>query len=145
SRIQKFTNAGVFLVKWGKAGDGDREFHGVGGIGVDGAGNVFVVDYGNSRIQKLDSDGISLTKWGGQFNEPIGLAVDRISGNVFVTDSYANVQKFTNAGMFVGTVGCRGDVDGGFSGAWGIAIDPSSGHLFVSDPGLMRIQGFACA
>jgi DNA-binding beta-propeller fold protein YncE len=109
---------------------------------------------GSRRKAVPGRNGTFLTKWGsagsldGQFNQPIGLAVDR-SGNVFVADSgNARVQKFTNEGTFVGTVGCSGAVDGGFGFPWGIAIEPASGRLVVSDIAsdvtLQRIQAFAC-
>ena len=56
----------------------------------------------------------------------------------------ARVQKFTNEGAFLGTVGCPGVVDGGFGFAYGIALDSASGRLVVSDITLNRIQTFAC-
>ena len=52
------------------------------GIAVDSSGNVYVADSDNNRIQKFDSNGNFITKWGsngsgdGQFNGPIGIAVD---------------------------------------------------------------------
>ncbi len=69
------------------------------GIAV-GGGNVYVVDQGYARIQKFDSVGTFLTTWGsqgtgeGQFNTPVGIAVDA-SGNVYVADANNHrIQKF---------------------------------------------------
>ncbi len=81
SRIQKFTNTGIFVGKWGSSGTGDGQFAGPFGIAVDGNGNVYVADTGNSRIQKFDNTGTFLTKWGsygngdGQFYSATGIAV----------------------------------------------------------------------
>ena len=90
-RIQKFTNTGTFLTKWGSSGTGDGQFAFPRDVAVDGSGNVFVGDDANRRIQKFTNTGTFLTKWGstgsgdGQFNRPRGVAVDA-SGNVFVAD-----------------------------------------------------------
>jgi tripartite motif-containing protein 71 len=55
-----------------------------------GCGNLFAVDYGNSRIQEFDSNGTYLSQWGSlesgiyQFR-PYGVAVDS-NQNVYVAD-----------------------------------------------------------
>ena len=91
-----------------------------------------------------------VTKWGslgsgdGQFNGPIGLAVDG-SGNVFVADTINNrIQKFDNTGTFVTTWGCLGSGDGQFNGPGGVAVERSSGNVFVAENRNNRIQKFAC-
>ena len=97
-RIQKFSDDGTFLTKWGSYGSADGEFSCPGDIAVDSDDNVYVVDYyednnrrRNHRIQKFSSDGIFLTKWGsvgsgdGEFNGLEGIAVDRYD-NVYVAD-----------------------------------------------------------
>src|SRR5439155_11111231 len=53
NRIQKFTNTGTFLTKWGSNGSGDGQFNTPVFVAVDGSGNVFVADNGNDRIQKF--------------------------------------------------------------------------------------------
>jgi len=52
-RVQKFTNDGAFLAKWGGLGSGDGQFRFPTGIAVDANLNVFVADQFNSRIQKF--------------------------------------------------------------------------------------------
>src|SRR5439155_943447 len=42
-----------FVTKWGSMGSGDGQFNDPASVAVDGSGNVFVVDNGNSRIQKF--------------------------------------------------------------------------------------------
>ncbi len=100
ARIQKFTDTGTFLTKWGSFGTGDGQFEHPFGIAVDGNGNVFVADGGNSRIQMFDNAGTFLTKWGssgsgdGQLGSPCGIAVDG-NGNVFVAEEDGQrIQKF---------------------------------------------------
>ena len=53
NRIQKFTNTGTFVTKWGSAGSGNGQFAGSIGVAVDGSGHVFVVERDNVRIQKF--------------------------------------------------------------------------------------------
>jgi DNA-binding beta-propeller fold protein YncE len=91
NRIQKFTDTGAFIMKWGSTGTGNGQFNGAYGISVDANGNVFVADSINNRVQKFDNNGVFLTAWGstgsgnGQFSNPRGLAVDA-NGNVFVSE-----------------------------------------------------------
>jgi len=55
--IQKFTSDGSFVTRWGNSNDindigkGDGELNQPIHIAVDNRGNVYVVDYGNSRVQ----------------------------------------------------------------------------------------------
>ena len=112
-RVQKFTAGGVYVTQWGSFGTGNGQFQGPSGIAVDGSGDVYVSDPGDpnnnptNRIQKFTSTGDYLTQWGstgsanGQFNEPLGIAVDG-SGNVYVAD-YQNrrVQKFNSVGGYL--------------------------------------------
>lgn len=108
-RIQKLTANGDFLVKWGSFGSGDGQFRHAIQLAVDSRGNVYVVDggsgsspadCGNARVQEFTSTGVFVTKWGscgnadGQFDRPIGIAVD-VLGDVFVSDeTLFRIQKF---------------------------------------------------
>jgi hypothetical protein len=77
----------------------------------------------------------------GQFNAPIGLAVDG-SGHLFVTDGGNNrIQEFDNTGKFLTTWGSFGTGNGQFSYPFGVAVD-GSGHVFVADDRNNRIQKF---
>jgi hypothetical protein len=55
TRVQKFTNAGVFLTKWGCSGGGDGQFGNPIGIAVAGSGDQFVLDAAtyDNRVQKF--------------------------------------------------------------------------------------------
>jgi len=92
-----------------------------------------VADIGNSRVQKLDPGGGFLVAWGasgtgpGQFDSPMGVAVD--ATRVYVTD-YGNahqVQAFDHQGRWNWTL----QVPGRLRQPVGVAA--YGGSLFVSD------------
>jgi len=118
------------------AGTGARGFSGDGGpalaanlnnpfgISVDTVGNLFIVDYSNSRIRKVDTNGIIITVAGGgnsdpnsgyagdggpgtnaQLNLPTCVAFDS-AGNMFISDGYNNrVRKLALDGTITTAVG----------------------------------------
>jgi hypothetical protein len=101
----------------------------------------------NHRIQKFDGSGTFLTKWGssgtgdGQFDHPVGVAVDGL-GNVYVTDGFNHRnQKFDGSGTFLTKWGTLGTGDGQFDYPGDIAVD-GSGHVYVTDLNIQRIQKF---
>jgi tripartite motif-containing protein 71 len=150
NRIQKFDNAGNFIILWGNFGSANANFHNPTGIACDGKGDVWVVDTNNHRVQKFDGKlGGYLMKFGsrgngeGQFNAPWGIAIDRVRGFVYVVDS-ANfrVQKFDMSGEFVMAWGSFGSGDGQFYFPRGIAVDQNDGTVYVVDMGNHRIQKF---
>ena len=53
-RIQKFTDTGVFITKWGNQGSGDGQFSYPMGIAIDNSGNIYVIDF-DARVQKFTS------------------------------------------------------------------------------------------
>ncbi|MBI2264669.1 MAG: IPT/TIG domain-containing protein [Armatimonadetes bacterium] len=90
---------------------------------------------------------VFVTKWGsqgggdGQFNFPVGTAVD-VGGNVYVCDpNNQRVQKFNSSGVFQTKWGSAGAGDGQFSGPYGIAAD-SGGNIYVVDRNNHRVQKF---
>ncbi|MEZ4705573.1 MAG: choice-of-anchor Q domain-containing protein [Caldilineaceae bacterium] len=137
---------GQYLFQWGSPGSGDGQFADPYGVALDAAGNVYVVDSGNSRIQKFDSNGAYLAQWGsfgsgdGQFSRPVGVAVDA-AGNVYVTDADNNrIQKFAGDGTYLAQWGSAGSGDGQFNSPYGVAVD-AAGNVYVAD-GNNRIQKF---
>ena len=132
---------------WGTVGSGDGQFIFPFGVGVDGAGDVYVADSSNDRIQKFTSTGAFVTKWGsngsadGQFNNPRGVAVDA-AGDVYVADTGNNrIQKFTSTGTFVTTWGSFGTNNGEFHFPFGPGVD-AAGNVYVADQANRRIQKF---
>lgn len=107
SRVEVFTETGLFFLKWGSPGQGAGQLNGPTGIAVVNPAAVFVADSGNDRIVVFDEGGNFLTMWGnagagpGQFAAPGGLAVTPPSAStswityVYVADQNNNrIQKF---------------------------------------------------
>ncbi len=162
SVIRKITSLGVVSVLAGSPGvfgsaDGPGTsalFSGPQGVAVDGAGNVYVADTGNSTIRLITSGGVVSTLagmagnpgnadgtgTGAQFYQPQGVAVDS-TGNVYVADTWNHtIRKITPGGVtstLAGLAGTLGSFDGTNSEARfnypaGVALD-SSGNLYVAD------------
>ena len=134
-------------------------------VAVDDKGQIYVADSGNNRIQVFNPDGTFLRQWGstckldtrmaawaageGQFNEPWGIAVGQ-DGSVYVSDTWNHrVQKFTNDGQFVNSLGPlrvhRRRVGPGrtlFYGPRSLAIG-RDGNLYAMDTGNKRVQVFS--
>ncbi len=91
-RVCAFDAAGAFLFSWGAPGLGTPGlFAGPRGIAIDGAGDVYVADEGNSRVQKFDAQGRLLSVWDLNLDywnttpAPRGVFVDE-RDQVYVTD-----------------------------------------------------------
>jgi len=77
----------------------------------------------------------------GQFNKPVGVAVDS-SNRIIVSDQFnSRIQVFDSAGNFVTKFGSAGAGDGQFFAPNGIAVD-SSNRIIVADTFNDRIQVF---
>lgn len=105
---------------------------------VDGTGDVYIVDNGNSRVRVLSQANAFLRQFGsagsgpGQFSNPSGIAIHPL-GQIHVVDNGNNrVNVFTPAGTFVTSYGSLGSGAGQFNGPRGIAINPA-GVIFVAD------------
>jgi uncharacterized repeat protein (TIGR01451 family) len=133
------------------------------GLAVDGAGNLYIADVGNSRIRRVAPNGTIATVagtggygYGGdggpatsaQLWGPWGVAVDP-SGNLYIAD-YGNrrLRKVAADGTITtiagtGTEGYSGDngpaVSAQLSGPSGVAVD-SSGNIYISDGNNNRIR-----
>ncbi len=167
--IRKITPAGVVTTLAGLAGafgnaDGTNSvarFNTPFGVAVDGSGNVFVGDNGNSTIRKITPAGAVTTLAGlsanlggddgtgsaARFEYPRGVAVDS-SGNVYVADYYNyTIRKITSGGVvttLAGLAQAYGSDDGTGSAArfyfpQGVAVD-SSGTVYVADTDTQSIR-----
>jgi len=135
--IRKVSPTGAVITFAGAAGlpgsaDGPgaaARFFDPSSVAVDGGGNVFVADSGNSTIRKITPDG-SVTTFAGlagsagsadgvgagaRFNAPQGVAADSV-GNIYVADTNNNtIRKVTSNGTvstLAGAAGQSGSGDG---------------------------------
>ncbi|GAB4024554.1 NHL repeat-containing protein [Spirosoma gilvum] len=134
-----------------------------GAVAVDGSGNLFIADLGDSRIRKVDISGTITTVAGSssigfggdgfpatsaKLNSPMGIAVDG-SGNLFIADLGNNrIRKVATDGIIstvagTGTSGFSGDggpaTAASFTEPSGVAVD-GGGNLFIVDQGNHRIR-----
>ena len=107
NRIQKFTDDGSFLTKFGEYGSGEGQFKLPWGITIDKQGNLYVADWKNHRVQKFSSDGEFLNAFGvlgngvGQLDHPSDMAIDD-DGDVYVVDwANSRVQIYDCDGKFL--------------------------------------------
>lgn len=122
------------------------------GMAVDGAGDVYVADYGHSQIKKITPSGQVIVLAGSgtpgfadgpaasaQFAYPYDVAVDT-AGDVFVADQGNDrIREILPSGQVVTIAGngTSGNVDGPaataeFSNPAGVAVD-AAGNLYVAD------------
>ncbi len=155
-RIQKFTADGKFLTMWGFFGQGEapQAFWGPRGLAVDKAGRLYVMDTGNNRVVIFDANGNFISQFGskgadaGQFDEPVDLAIDPATGDVYITDTWnQRIQKFApdaNGSSFTQVLAW--DIKG-----WAgqlldnkpfLAVSPVNSHVYVTDPESQRVLEF---
>lgn len=153
-RVQKFTISGIFLKAWGNFGQDDQPYSmwGPRDILVDNDGNVLVMDTGNKRIKVYDAEGNFISQIGGfgfelgQFNEPVGMALDRQLGRLYVADTWnQRIQVLDySEGMFTPLESW--DIAGWYGQSLVNKPYLSVGNLsqvFVTDPESGRILVFA--
>jgi tripartite motif-containing protein 71 len=132
--------------------------YGPAAVAIDPSGNLWVTDIADNRVEEFNSAGSfqlaigagyqgaagtvgTSGTAGGQFNDPLGIAIDRTRGYVWVDDN-ANyrVQKFNSSGSYLGQLGCASGqctnnrCDGQFENLISIAVDPV-GNVWVGDWG----------
>ncbi len=67
------------------------------GLTLDNAGNILVADYGNAAVRTITVDGaVTTISAYPDFNEPWGVAVNKRTGKVYVSDKSTNLIKSIN-------------------------------------------------
>jgi uncharacterized protein (TIGR03663 family) len=153
-RIQKFTSKGEYITSWGYFGQTDDPyaFWGPRDIAIDSEENLYVSNTGNKRIHVFSPKGEYLEKFGsvgyalGQFDEPVGIAIEIESGLVFVADTWnQRIQAFQRKGPDDNIPVIVWDISGwygkGLDNKPYLAIGPN-GNLYATDPELSRVLVF---
>ena len=132
----------------------NAQFNFPSGVAVDGKGNVYVADTGNSTIRQVATNDMVTTLAGSagqigsadgtnslaQFNHPYGIAVDS-AGNVYVADFGNSTVRTVTSGGVVTTLAGSADQPGSvnvtgnearFSSPVGVAVN-SAGNVYVAD------------
>ena len=151
NRVLKITSDGGFLFELYDASRG--KFGTVSDISLDQNGNLLTVDrnkvaYDAGTITRFTPTGTPLDALSrtrpdaGQYDQLVGLAVNLTSGDIYVTDRYANrVQHFTSTWQYLGPWGTAGTGPGQFNNPTAIATD-ADGNVYVADSLNNRIQKF---
>ncbi|MHB8401242.1 MAG: NHL domain-containing protein [Bacteroidia bacterium] len=173
NRIRKVNTQGIISTI---AGTGNNGFSGDGGqatnaeisspqgLAVDANGNIYLVDYGNSRIRKVDTLGIISTIAGtgvngqsangsvassAELNFPSGVLTDN-QGNIYISDESNDIIRQVNTSGIINTIAGVGGPsgysgDGGpatlaeLAGPLSIAFDVF-GNLYIADEGNYRVR-----
>ena len=144
-----FDQEGNVLRTWG-----NDIFTNPHGVYIDPEDNVWCVDNGDHTVRKLTPDGkvlMTLGKAGhpspvmsGQpFSTPTHLAMDRRTGEFFVSDGYGNakVHKYSPDGKLLFSWGESGTGPGQFNIVHNLATD-DGGWVYVADRENHRVQIF---
>lgn len=84
------------LLRFGSEGTGAGRFQDARGVAVDGAGRIYVAEYGGGRVQVFDSAGTFRTQWMADPRMPlVDLAADR-AGTVYVVQS-GRIRRYEGA------------------------------------------------
>jgi len=153
NRVVHYDSRGTFLGAIGQpAGPGQAaaksDLDTPVGVALDGKGNIYVADLGNSRVAEYNLSGAFIGQIGargfeaGQLLGPGAVAIGP-NGDVYVLDTGADrVSNYSPQGAFVSRWGGFGSGIGEFDGPGGLTVD-SKGNVFVADTNNNRVQEFS--
>jgi DNA-binding beta-propeller fold protein YncE len=97
------------VLRFGSEGTGAGRFEDARSVAVDGAGRIYVAEYGGGRVQVFDSLGAFVTQWMAEPKTPlVDLEVDR-GGTVHVVQG-GRIRRYEGAtGRLLGTVDGAGE------------------------------------
>lgn len=117
------------------------------GVDADAGGRIYVADSAAGRIFVFDPNGVFVRFIGqrkneGYFKRPTGLALDRASNRIFLTDTLRHsVYVVGTDGTIEQAWGARGDGPGEFNYPTAVAV--ADERVFVLDAMNFRVQVFA--
>jgi len=177
-RIRKIAPDGIITTV---AGTGEAGFNGDGGsaklaslffpldVAIDAGDNLYIADHSNSRIRKVDTDDIISTVAGSatigfsgdgdlatkaRLNGPNSVAVDAISGDIYIADTNNHrIRKVDASNDYIDTI-AGSERDGkanGFRGDGGPAINAqlnsprsitiaNNGRIIIADTNNHRVR-----
>ena len=105
-------------------------------------GDIIVADAELRRVVRLDAQGEPKTTFGVEdLERPTGLAIDPVSGNIYVADTAEhNIKVYDDNGKLVQVIGKLGEGTGEFNAPTHIAF--ISDKLYVTDTFNSRVQVF---
>ena len=144
-RIRKVDTSGIITTVVGRGngfdlGDGgpatEAQLANPSDVAVDGVGNIYIVDFGNSALRKVDTTGTIHSVAG--VAGATSVAVDA-AGNVYITVG-DRVSKVDGKGKVTTYAGGGGDLTGnnipantiGFGSLRGVAVD-GAGNVYILD------------
>jgi DNA-binding beta-propeller fold protein YncE len=145
ARVAVYRPDGAFVRAWGSSGKQPGEFLLPTDVAFDGAGNIYVAEYGdNDRIQVFDPAGNVIRIIGrfgsadGAFARPQSLAIR--GDALYVADSCNHrIAVFNTRGEFERNLGRVGSAPGEFRFPYGLDLD-DAGNLIVCEFGNNRVQ-----
>jgi trimeric autotransporter adhesin len=157
------TYAGSGLEGFADGGDSVAKFNNPTGVAVDGAGTVYVADFGNNRIRRI-SKTHTVTQWAGSgtagfadgsgtlasFNRPYSITVTA-AGVAYVSDQANNrIRKIvsgvvtTLAGSGLAQFADGTGAAASFRNPAGVTVDPS-GNVYLADASNNRMRKITAA
>lgn len=131
----------------GTPGSGDSELQEPWGLAISPAGKLFITDISSGRVRRFSLDGTFEAVFGtasssplnGDFDTPVGIAVDT-DGNIYVAEiGNVRVQKLDSSGNHIASIATSGSGDGQFTVPWDLDLGPDQ-NLAVSDVTANRVQ-----
>ncbi|XP_070562403.1 tripartite motif-containing protein 2-like [Ptychodera flava] len=106
-------------------------------------GNIFTTDGGNKKVIVCDENGKLIKCFGkGQFQCPVGIAINPLNGRVYVVDYTAHcIHIYDQEGNHIKSFGSYGSQEGQFHHPLFVCIN-NTGVVYVSEYSNHRIQAF---